>query len=98
MSRGGGSRRRRQEIPLAPVDRILHQAGAERVSEEAAILLRDFLEKLAREVAKEAVEASRHAERKTVTEEDVRFAISRIQRYLCANYELARLSPPEEQR
>jgi histone H3/H4 len=98
MPRGGGSRRRRQEIPLAPVDRILHQAGAERVSEEAAILLRDFLEKLAREVAKEAVEASRHAERKTVTEEDVKFAISRIQRYLCANYELARLSPSEEQR
>jgi histone H3/H4 len=98
MSRGGGSRRRRQEIPLAPVDRILHQAGAERVSEEAAILLRDFLEKLAREVAKEAVEASHHAERKTVTEEDVKFAISRIQRYLCANYELARLSPSEEQR
>jgi len=91
---GGG----KQELPLAPIDRILHQAGAERVSEEAAVFLRDFLEKLAREVAKEAVEASRHAERKTVTEEDVKFAISRVQRYLCANYELSRLGSYEEQR
>ncbi len=72
------------EIPLAPIDRILHQEGAERVSEEATILLRDFLEKIAREIAREAVDASRHAERKTVNEEDVKFAISRLQRILCS--------------
>lgn len=71
------------EIPLAPIDRILHQQGAERVSEDAVILLRDFLEKIAREIAQEAVDASRHAERKTVTEEDVRFAINRLQRIIC---------------
>ncbi|AJB42660.1 hypothetical protein TCARB_1620 [Thermofilum adornatum 1505] len=43
-------------------------------------LLREYLEKVAKEIALEAVEASRHANRKTVTDEDVKFAISRLQR------------------
>lgn len=89
------TKRRGREIPLAPLDRILHQAGADRVSEEAAMVLRDFLERLAREIAKESVEASRHAERKTVTEEDVEFAISRVRRLLCANLEVASLTHKE---
>ncbi|MEM4810345.1 MAG: NFYB/HAP3 family transcription factor subunit [Thermofilum sp.] len=92
MTQKPSSRRKDHEIPLAPLDRILHQAGAERVREEAAMVLRDFLEKLAREIARESVEASRHAERKTVTEEDVKFAISRVQRVLCANLEIAALT------
>jgi len=79
------AKKKEHEIPLAPIDRILHQEGAERVSEEATLLLRDFIEKLAREIAREAIDASKHAERKTVNEEDVKFAISRLQRILCSH-------------
>lgn len=82
------AKKKEHEIPLAPIDRILHQEGAERVSEEAVRLLRDFLEKLAREASREAVDASRHAGRKTVNEEDVKFAINRLQRILCTQIQL----------
>lgn len=69
---------REKEIPLAPIDRILHKAGAERVSDEAIHALRDLLEKIAEEIAKEALEAAKHAGRKTVTKEDINFAVRRI--------------------
>lgn len=73
---------REKEIPLAPIDRILHKAGAERVSDEAIRALRDLLEKLAEEIAKEALEAARHAGRKTVTREDIEFAVRRLYKTL----------------
>lgn len=67
-------------MPLAPLRRIFRSQGAERVSDDAVALMREYLEKLATEIALEAVEASRHANRRTVTDEDVKFAISRLQR------------------
>jgi len=69
---------REREIPLAPIDRILHKAGAERVSDEAIRALRNLLERLAEEIAKEALEAAKHAGRKTVTKDDIEFAMRRI--------------------
>ena len=68
------------ELPLAPLRRIFRSQGADRVSDDAVVLLREYLEKVAKEIALEAVEASRHANRRTVTDEDVKFAISRLQR------------------
>ncbi len=73
---------RSSEIPVAPIDRILHQEGAERVSEEAARYLRDVVEKIARYIAREAYELARHANRKTVTREDVEFAVKRLFRQI----------------
>ncbi|ABL77757.1 histone family protein [Thermofilum pendens] len=73
-------RTRQHEIPLAPLRRIFRSQGAERISDDAVVFLREYLEKLAREIALEAIEASRHANRRTVTDEDVKFAISRLQR------------------
>ncbi|MGB9709000.1 MAG: histone family protein [Infirmifilum sp.] len=81
-------KKKEYEIPLAPIDRILHRQGAERVSEDAVILLRNFLEKIAQEIAREAVDASKHAERKTVSEEDIKFAINRLQRIICTQLNL----------
>ncbi|RLE75910.1 MAG: histone [Thermoprotei archaeon] len=69
---------RDKEIPLAPIDRILHKVGAERVSDEAIRALRDLLERLAEDIAREALEAAKHAGRKTVTKEDVEFAVRRM--------------------
>ena len=42
------------EIPKAPVARIIKESGAERVSEDAKAALAEYLEDVARDVAKEA--------------------------------------------
>ena len=69
-----------KEIPIAPIDRIMHQEGAERVSEEAAKYLRDIIENIVRQIAREASELSKHAGRKTVTRDDIEFAVKRLYR------------------
>ncbi|MCD6458455.1 MAG: histone [Thermofilum sp. ex4484_82] len=69
---------RKKEIPLAPIERILHQEGGKRVSEEATRLLRDIIEEIARFIAREACELAAHADRKTVMKEDIIFAAKRI--------------------
>ena len=54
--------------------RILKKAGAERVSDESADELRIVIEDIAANIAKNAVDMSKHAGRKTVKAEDVKLA------------------------
>ena len=59
------------ELSLAAMERLLQQAGAERVSEDAKEALRDVLEDYAKEIGKKAEEYAKHANRKTVRSEDI---------------------------
>ncbi len=59
------------ELPLAPLKRIAKSSGAERVSDEAVRELRDVVENIAEDLAKDAVTATKHTGRVTVKKEDV---------------------------
>jgi histone H3/H4 len=68
-------------LPIAPVERIVRKAGADRVSEDAGIELAKVLEEYGLEVAKEAISLAKHAKRTTVKEEDIRLANERLKKY-----------------
>lgn len=62
------------ELPIAPVERILRKAGAERVSRKASEEFAVVLEELASEIAEECADLAKHADRKTVLAKDVKLA------------------------
>jgi len=65
------------ELPLAAVDRIIRKATGVRVSESAAKELGNYLEEEGMKVAQQAAVLSKHAGRKTVTDEDIRLALKK---------------------
>ncbi|MFP3909760.1 MAG: histone family protein [Archaeoglobaceae archaeon] len=65
------------EIPVAPVDRLMRKAGADRVSESAGKKMVEALEDYASEVARKAADIARHSGRKTVKAEDVKLALKK---------------------
>lgn len=62
------------ELGLSAMYRILKKAGADRVSDESAEELRRIIEEIAETIAKDAVQMSQHAGRKTIKSEDVKLA------------------------
>jgi len=69
------------ELGLSPMYRILKKSGAERVSDESANELRRVIEEIAESIAKNAVDMSNHAGRKTVKAEDVKLASKQFNKY-----------------
>lgn len=63
------------EIPVAPFERIMKRAGAERTSEDGLVAIRDAVEDYAEALAKKSIVYAKHAGRKTIKAEDVKLAM-----------------------
>ncbi len=62
-------------IPLAAMEKLLKQGGAERVSDKAKVALKNVLEDIANEIAAKSIKLAVHAGRKTIKAEDIKLAV-----------------------
>ena len=62
-------------LPLAAMEKLLRQGGAERVSDKAKEALKNTLEEKAHDIALKAIKLANHAGRKTIKPEDIKLAI-----------------------
>ena len=72
---------RSSELGLSAMYRILKKSGAERVSDESANELRRVVEEIAETIAKNAIDMSNHAGRKTVKADDIKLASKQFNKY-----------------
>jgi len=68
----------KKDLQLAPMHRMIRKAGADRVSDEAAKELREALEEVGVKIAREALDFTKHAHRKTVKAEDIQIAVRKL--------------------
>jgi DNA-binding protein len=66
--------RQTHTIPRAAVTRILVNAGAKRVSEEASNAFAEVLEQIAKDIGSAANDIAKHTGRKTVQDVDIKLA------------------------
>jgi DNA-binding protein len=63
-------------IPLAAMEKIMRQAGADRVSDDAKLALKKIIEQKAEEISERAIKFALHAGRKTIKAGDIKLAIN----------------------
>ena len=62
-------------LPLAAMEKLLRQGGADRVSDKAKIALKNAIEEIAHEIAVKSIKLANHAGRKTIKSEDIKLAV-----------------------
>ncbi|AAR39197.1 NEQ348 [Nanoarchaeum equitans Kin4-M] len=70
--------KRKYPFPVAPLYRIMRQAGAKRVTKDAKEAFVEVAVEIAKRVARRAAELAKHAKRVTVKEQDVRLALEEL--------------------
>ena len=63
-----------RDFPLAPLEKLAREAGAERVSLSAVKALREAVLELAERISSEAWVAAQHAGRVTIKSSDIKIA------------------------
>ena len=66
------------ELPIAPIGRIIKNAGAPRVSEDAKKALGKVLEQYGEDISTQALLLAKHAKRTTVKAIDIELAVKEI--------------------
>jgi len=69
--------KKKNGLPFHTILRLSKKLGAERISKDAAQLLSEYLTTELKNIIADAVKFAKHAERKTVMEEDVKLAIEK---------------------
>ncbi len=64
-------------LSLNAMDKLMRQAGAHRVGEDAKAALAEVLEEKALDVAREAAKFAEHAGRRTIVAKDIQLAMKR---------------------
>ncbi len=65
-------------LPLAAMEKVMTEAGAERVSDKSKAALKEELEERSLKIAEQAVQLALHSGRKTVKGEDVKLAAKQL--------------------
>ena len=68
------TKRKRNILPLAAMEKLLKQFGAGRISDSAKSALASFLIQDADTICRKSIEIAKHAGRKTVTDKDIKLA------------------------
>jgi len=67
------------ELPIAPIGRIIKNAGGLRVGEDSEEALRQMLEQYGDDISRQALLLAKHAGRVTVKASDIELAVKEIE-------------------